>query len=348
MTMIAKHQLLSSRNLLASVAVLAAASALVACGGSKGSPSYPGGAYDQAAPQAYPQPAGTPAGESESFSGADDDGAAFEPRADAAGAPPPPAPSPGQAPTAKSSRREGEGRARDSADPFFLQEKPRERPGLATSFGERRTSHVTSAPFVRAERMNPFAVTQLFYNDPAGIQAMSDSLGGVRQNVRRFAVDAGHVEVALRDGSGHFLTGFTNGGNSYITAVAGRRYTIVVKNHSPGRIEALVSVDGLDVIDGKDASFSKRGYLLDPHGDLEIDGFRTSTTEVAAFRFGSVSNSYAAKKHGSTRNVGVIGVALFHEQGDSPRNWGTPRSHEDVVQRQNADAFPNRFATPPN
>ncbi len=36
--------------------------------------------------------------------------------------------------------------------------------------------------------------------------------------------------------------------------------------------------------------------------------------EVAAFRFGSVKNSYAGKK-GDDRNVGVIGVAVFEERG---------------------------------
>ena len=143
------------------------------------------------------------------------------------------------------------------------------------------------------------------------------------------------------------MTGFQANGDNFVTGIQSRRYTIVLRNHSPGRIEAVVSVDGLDVIDGKAASFSKRGYLLDPFGELEIDGFRTSNTEVAAFRFGSVRNSYAAKKHGNTRNVGVIGLAAFHERGDSPRFWGTPRGHQDTRARNSADPFPQQFAAPP-
>ena len=226
--------------------------------------------------------------------------------------------------------------------------EPQNRPGLATTWGERMQSQVTTAPFVRADSSNPFAIGQLFYNDPEGIAAMSDTLGGVRQHSRRFAVGGGHVEIGLRDGGGRFLTGFSAGGHDYVTGIGGDRYTIYLKNHSPGRIEVVVSVDGLDVIDGKSASFSKRGYLLDPHSDLEIDGFRTSTSEVAAFRFGSVRDSYAAQKHGDTRNVGVIGVALFHERGDSPSFWGTPRTNQDVIQRHNANPFPQEYATPPN
>ncbi len=224
---------------------------------------------------------------------------------------------------------------------------PRQRPGLATSWGEQRHSKVSSAKFRRGDKTTPFAVGKVFYNDPKGIAAMSDSNPGARRNQRRFAVGSGHVDIGLRDGGGHFLTGFRMGGENYLAGVAGRRYTIVVNNHSPGRIEAVVSVDGLDVIDGKSASIGKRGYLIDPFGNLEIEGFRTSTDQVAAFRFGSVANSYANKKHGDARNVGVIGVALFHESGDNPHLWGTARTHEDVRQRHGADPFPTKFASPP-
>jgi hypothetical protein len=233
-------------------------------------------------------------------------------------------------------------------DDAFERRRESVRPGLATTWGEQRSSRVTTSPFVRAEADHPFALEKLFYNDPDGIAAMSDTRGGGRATMGRFALGAGHLEIGLRDDRGRFLSGFVAGGESFVTGIAGHRYTIVLKNHSPGRIEAVVSVDGLDVIDGKPASLSKRGYLIDAFGDLEIEGFRTSTEEVAAFRFGSVASSYAEKKHGDSRNVGVIGVALFHERGDSPRFWGTPRSHDDVRRRQEANPFPNTFATPPN
>jgi hypothetical protein len=314
----------AKRTLMTSLFALAAAT-LAGCGGSPGpsaeSPQSQPGGYDDAT-SGY----GAPAPEA-----ASEEGAAFDSAAPAA---PPPAP---------------EARARTSQDPFELTpgDQPQSRPGLATQWGERRFSRVTTAPFVRADRSSPFAVEKLFYNDPQGIAAMSDTLGGVREHTRRFPVGGGHLELALRDESGRFLTGFVAGSGNFVTGVSGQRYTIFLKNHSPGRVEAVVSVDGLDVIDGKAASLSKRGYLLDPHGDLEIDGFRTSNSEVAAFRFGSVRDSYAAKKHGETRNVGVIGLALFHERGDSPRFWGTPVSGDEARRRTGADPFPQQFASPP-
>ncbi len=218
------------------------------------------------------------------------------------------------------------------------------RPGLATQWGESRDSHVTSATFARAEETQPFAVGKLFYNDERGINAM---IGG-RYAAQRtmFAVGSGHLEIGLRGEDGGFITGFNAGGDNFAPGVAGRRYSIVVKNQSPGRIEVVASVDGLDVVDGRAAAITKRGYLMDPWGQVEIEGFRTSTSDVASFRFGSVGQSYAAQKHGDTRNVGVIGIAAFHERGDAPWRWSQPR-YPDSDRRLNADPFPLQFASPP-
>jgi len=87
-----------------------------------------------------------------------------------------------------------------------------------------------------------------------------------------------------------------------------------VTNPTAQRIEAVVSVDGLDVIDGESADYAtKRGYVVPAHGELRIEGFRVSTAEVAAFRFSSVADSYAGRK-GKARNVGVVGLAVFEEK----------------------------------
>ena len=51
--------------------------------------------------------------------------------------------------------------------------------------------------------------------------------------------------------------------------------------------------------------------------------------------------SYANEKHHDTRNVGVIGIAIFNERGTNP--W----SDVAVQRRLKANPFPGRFATPP-
>jgi hypothetical protein len=92
----------------------------------------------------------------------------------------------------------------------------------------------------------------------------------------------------------------------------GERYSIRITNRSDRWTEAVVTVDGRDVVNGSTGSYSNRGYLIAPWDSVEIEGFRVSTSEVAAFRFTSVGDSYAGRVDGG-RNAGVVGVAFFPE-----------------------------------
>ena len=119
------------------------------------------------------------------------------------------------------------------------------------------------------------------------------------------------VEV-LGDSGGRLAT-FHQAGRTYVLGSLGERYTVHVTNPTARRVEAVISVDGLDAM-GTPADFAhKSGYVIAPYGDLTVNGFRTSMQEVATFRFSSVRDSYASRE-GHARNVGVIGVAFFPER----------------------------------
>jgi hypothetical protein len=123
---------------------------------------------------------------------------------------------------------------------------------------------------------------------------------------------AGYEVTVLVDGAP--APTYAHDGETYVLGQLGARYTLRVSNHSSRRIEAVVSVDGRDAVDGKPADVrSKRGYLVPAWGSIDIDGWRISHAEAAAFRFSSVPDSYAART-GSAREVGVIGVAVFPER----------------------------------
>jgi hypothetical protein len=219
----------------------------------------------------------------------------------------------------------------------------KDRPGLGTQWGETRTSRISMVSFERADAASPFAAAALYYNDEEGARAMATASGFRRTPSAMFTVANGLVSVGLRDDGRRFFSGFSAAGRNYVVGEGGRAYTIVLRNNTNFRLEAVLSVDGLDVLDGKPAAFAKRGYIMDPRAELEIDGFRQSMDAVAAFRFGSVRGSYAGQKTGDTRNVGVIGVALFNEIGTNPVPW-TP---DEVQRRRDANPFPGQFATPP-
>jgi hypothetical protein len=120
--------------------------------------------------------------------------------------------------------------------------------------------------------------------------------------------------IEILDEMGMPVTAYHHRGRTYVLGHAGERYVVRVTNPTPQRIEALISIDGLDAVDGEPADMRKRGYVIQPYGELRVEGFRVSTEQVASFRFSSVGNSYAGRK-GKARNVGVIGVAIFEEQG---------------------------------
>lgn len=210
--------------------------------------------------------------------------------------------------------------------------------GLGTSYGEQRFSSVVDAPFRRNSSV-PDVELAVFYND----------LSSVRDTARATARDArGSLESRVTSGDGLVaLSLIDDGGRAFPAAqLDGRRfaigsdgaaYRLGVENHTGGRLEVVASVDGLDVIDGDDAGFHKRGYIVDAFSSVVIDGWRTSGDTVAAFRFSSIEDSYADRT-GRPRNIGVIGAAFFSEE--------RPR-HDDAWRRNGADPFPGRFAPPP-
>lgn len=122
------------------------------------------------------------------------------------------------------------------------------------------------------------------------------------------------VEIVADDGG--TMDTFFHKGRYYVRGATDRAYTVRVVNPTAQRVEAVISIDGLDVIDGESGDLGKRGYIVPAYGEVRIDGWRTSLDNVAAFRFSAVKNSYAGRK-GKARNVGVIAVAVFAEQAQA-------------------------------
>jgi hypothetical protein len=210
---------------------------------------------------------------------------------------------------------------------------------LGTGWGEERDSHVRSGSFERAHS-RPDGVGQLHYAN-ASQAPYGSRFRGMREVV------PGEISVGLKDGSGSWLSGVNYSGRiskNVILAREGERYEIVVKNLTRQRVEVAVSVDGLDVMDGRSASYSKRGHIIGPRGSVTIPGWRTSMGSVAAFRFAAVEDSYAQRKHGESRNVGVIGVAMFTEKAPPMRVFAQPPPDNG----REPNPFPGeRWATPP-
>lgn len=206
-----------------------------------------------------------------------------------------------------------------------------ERPGLGTGWGDERDSPMSYTSFRRAGTKPSSGVATIYYNDREGIDAMTSWKSSGR-GMQKAA--GGLVEWGVKSGFG-YLKNYYSGGRRFVQGRQGQRYKLVVRNLAKSRLEVVLSVDGLDVLDGKAASTRKRGYIIAAGQSLEVEGWRTSTNTVAAFEFSSVSGSYANLRHGDTRNVGVIGLGVFTEKGVDPWTW----MPGEVNRRQSASPF---------
>lgn len=209
---------------------------------------------------------------------------------------------------------------------------PKDRPGLSTDWGHTIDDKVGTTIFER-EPGKPLAIAKIFYNDQAGATAMAGQNYSYSTSFRDYV--GGIFRTGLRNHRGAALTAYQAGDNLICIGESGQRYTIEVENLSNHRLEFVVTVDGLDVLTGNAGSFGSRGYVLDPGERREIKGWRTSVNEVAGFKFGAVPDGYASQKTGDTRNVGVIGAAVFAERGTTPK----PFAGTDSYRRLRADPF---------
>lgn len=218
---------------------------------------------------------------------------------------------------------------------------PSVRPGLATEWGETRVSRVRSTHFQRASN-SPFATIGVQYNDAQGVAHQAAYRSARVGETSYIGAYGDGIRVSVTDEYGRPLPGAIVSGALYIVGEPGQRYVITLTNTTNARFEAVGTVDGLDVITGQAGSFSNRGYILRPNSTLRIEGFRQTSDHVAAFRFGSVGDSYAAQR-GNARNVGVMGLAFFAEAGWTP----DPAYMHEIELRETANPFPGHYAPPP-
>lgn len=125
----------------------------------------------------------------------------------------------------------------------------------------------------------------------------------------------------------------------WIEGRKGTDFTLRILNRTAGRVLAVVTVDGLSVMNGEEASYDSGGYVLAPFGHIDIPGWRLDNDKVASFRFHKSGKSYASQK-GTPRNIGVIGCGFFTEK----QPQFTISYHEDTCKSPPAGVRTRSFA----
>jgi hypothetical protein len=132
---------------------------------------------------------------------------------------------------------------------------------------------------------------------------------------------AGHIgstDLVTR-ADGRVLPIHEKDGRRWVVGTPGQEYAIRVCNTTGGRVLAVMSVDGVNVVSGETASPSQAGYVLDARECTDINGWRKNLSSIAAFYFSELPDSYAVRT-GRPENVGVVGVAFFRER-PPPFTW---------------------------
>ena len=120
------------------------------------------------------------------------------------------------------------------------------------------------------------------------------------------------VEVIDRE-TGQAAHVWRHRGRLFVAGRPGALYSLRVTNNTPGRVLAVMSVDGVNILTGQTAGYNQRGYVFGPYETYDVSGWRKSDSQIAAFTFAPLSRSYAART-GRPNDVGVIGVAVFEER----------------------------------
>ena len=140
--------------------------------------------------------------------------------------------------------------------------------------------------------------------------------------------------------NGRKVKEYRHNGLTFIEAKDGTEFSIEVKNHATGRVLSVVSVDGLDILEGKPATKDSGGYIVKGGAAETFSGWRKSDTEVGAFKFTAKEKSYATEK-GKGENNGIIAIKLFAER-IKPIRYTLPKARPQPFPK-----WPDRLPTRP-
>lgn len=158
----------------------------------------------------------------------------------------------------------------------------------------------------------------------AGI-ALTAPTAEARQRFRRplptpwetaFAGNVLTVEVQVDGQTASLYRTASTAGRRYFEAQRGEEYALRIRNHTGRRVAVLVSVDGLNAVNGLRSSLasSEPMYVLDPWQVTVVRGWRTSLEHVREFVFVDEQRSYASRTGQENGDLGWIRVLAFEEQ----------------------------------
>ena len=120
-------------------------------------------------------------------------------------------------------------------------------------------------------------------------------------------------EITIRPLGRNPADEYFHNGAVWIEGREGNNYTIELTNRSNVCSLFILSVDGLDVLEGKPAGLNSQGYVIPAGNTVSVPGWKVNDQQAAEFYFSRSRESYVNSIGGSTANTGVIGAMIFAE-----------------------------------
>lgn len=123
------------------------------------------------------------------------------------------------------------------------------------------------------------------------------------------------LEVSIEAKNGRPMRSYSHDGKTFVESHENSVYQIRVKNKTDARIKAVISVDSLNIVNGKPATNdpAETGYLIGANEEQIFKGFRVDDNTVAEFTFVKREKSYATEK-GAGQGNGVVSVRIYEEK----------------------------------
>lgn len=98
-------------------------------------------------------------------------------------------------------------------------------------------------------------------------------------------------------------------------------FEFVFRNNTSQRVQIRLSLDGTDVLTGKEAHTAPTSdgtWVVDARGSMRLKAWPETDQRGHSFIFGKIGASVAAHTHGNMSNRGIIAAAVFTEGYISP------------------------------
>lgn len=195
------------------------------------------------------------------------------------------------------------------------------RPGLGSKLGHEIYDASTVAAFYRKAGGLPDAVATFHYNDEEGARLMAEVVGPASKHRGAFELIPGRLKLSVESRYGDSAFEYYRAdGHFFVVGTPGSSYELKLENLTKDPLEVVVSIDGLDILDGLPASVRKPGYMIGSKKTITISGMRVGG-KLRSLEFSTVAEARAATAFGErgARNVGVVGVACYVEDASERR-----------------------------